>query len=90
MLSKTFLTLAALLVSAVSADPRELGTVLAGNKDLSTYYSLIKVRCQYHELLRQLFGVCTNLFRQKYPEVLLQLPSYAGVTVRVIHLSASP
>ncbi|PTB76735.1 FAS1 domain-containing protein [Trichoderma longibrachiatum ATCC 18648] len=59
MLSKSFLTLAALLVSAVSADPRELGTVLAGNKDLSTYYSLIK----------------------KYPEVLLQLPSYAGVTI---------
>lgn len=43
MLSKSLWTLAALLVSAVSADPRELGTVLAGNKDLSTYYSLIKV-----------------------------------------------
>ncbi|EHK18879.1 uncharacterized protein TRIVIDRAFT_172511 [Trichoderma virens Gv29-8] len=59
MLSKSLLALATLLVSSVSADPRDLGTVLAGNKDLSTYYSLI----------------------QKYPDVLLQLPSYAGVTI---------
>ncbi|PKK43236.1 hypothetical protein CI102_12837, partial [Trichoderma harzianum] len=58
MLSKSLLALATLLVSGVSADPRDLGTVLAGNKDLSTFYSLI----------------------QKYPDVLLQLPSYAGVT----------
>ncbi|KAJ4857264.1 fasciclin domain-containing protein [Trichoderma breve] len=59
MFSKSLLALATLLVSGVSADPRDLGTVLAGNKDLSTFYSLI----------------------QKYPDVLLQLPSYAGVTI---------
>ncbi|KAL7930466.1 FAS1 domain-containing protein [Trichoderma chlorosporum] len=59
MVSKSLLALATLLVSGASADPRDLGTVLASNKDLSTYYSLI----------------------QKYPDVLLQLPSYAGVTI---------
>ncbi|KAH6605192.1 fasciclin domain-containing [Trichoderma cornu-damae] len=62
MLSKSLVSLAALLASFVSADspkPQDLGSVLAGNPDLSTYYDLI----------------------QKYPDVLLQLPSYAGVTI---------
>ncbi|KAL7800028.1 FAS1 domain-containing protein [Trichoderma ceciliae] len=61
MLSKCLLAVTTLLVSIVSADtkPQDLGSVLASNKDLSTYYALI----------------------QKYPDVLLQLPSYAGVTI---------
>ncbi|KAJ9155328.1 Fasciclin-domain-containing protein [Pleurostoma richardsiae] len=40
-------------------DTKDLGTILSGNKDLSTYYTLI----------------------QKYPNILLQLPNYAGVTI---------
>lgn len=43
MLSKSLLALTTVLVSAVSAQAPDLGTVLAGNKDLSTYYSLIQV-----------------------------------------------
>lgn len=45
MLSKTLFALATLFASVVSADdaPQDLGSVLAGNKDLSTYYSLIQV-----------------------------------------------
>ncbi|KAE8450265.1 hypothetical protein EG329_006693 [Mollisiaceae sp. DMI_Dod_QoI] len=37
----------------------DLGSLLAGQKNLTTFYSLI----------------------QKYPEILLQLPSYSGVTI---------
>ncbi|KAM0255813.1 hypothetical protein ACHAQJ_005400 [Trichoderma viride] len=61
MLSKSLSAVATILASVVSAatTPQDLGSVLASNKDLSTYYALI----------------------QKYPDVLLQLPSYAGVTI---------
>ncbi|KAL6901644.1 FAS1 domain-containing protein [Trichoderma evansii] len=66
MLSKRLAAVATLLASVASAKvvstaatPQDLGSVLAGNKDLSTYYELI----------------------QKYPDILLQLPNYAGVTI---------
>ncbi|KAK5991125.1 Fasciclin-like arabinogalactan protein [Cladobotryum mycophilum] len=57
MPSKTLLGLAGLV--ALVAAAKDLGTVLKGNSDLSTYYDLI----------------------QKYPDILLQLPSYDGVTI---------
>ncbi|UKZ71886.1 uncharacterized protein TrAtP1_012830 [Trichoderma atroviride] len=65
MLSKRLAVVATLLASVSSAKvaskdmEQDLGTVLANNKDLSTYYELI----------------------QKYPDILLQLPNYAGVTI---------
>ncbi|GFP57347.1 hypothetical protein ACSS6W_010373 [Trichoderma asperelloides] len=66
MLSKRLTAVATLLASIASAKvvstataPQDLGSVLASNKDLSTYYELI----------------------QKYPDILLQLPNYAGVTI---------
>ncbi len=49
----------------VRADgPKDLGSVLAANSNLSTYYNLIKT----------------------YPDILLQLPNYAGVTVSLLPL----
>ncbi|KAK1764132.1 Fasciclin-domain-containing protein [Phialemonium atrogriseum] len=42
-----------------AASTRDLGSVLADHKDLSTYYNLVK----------------------EYPDILLQLPSYSGVTI---------
>ncbi|KAG5913403.1 hypothetical protein E4U42_001213 [Claviceps africana] len=50
----------ALFAVRVCADgSRDLGSVLAGNKDVSKFYNLIK----------------------KFPDVLLQLPNYSGVTM---------
>ncbi|KAG5944550.1 hypothetical protein E4U53_006873 [Claviceps sorghi] len=52
----------ALLAVRVCADgSKDLGSVLAGNKDVSKFYDLIK----------------------KFPDVLLQLPNYSGVTIAV-------
>jgi len=51
-----------LLVTSTSAQTGtilDLGSLLAGQKNLTTFYSLI----------------------QKYPDILLQLPSYSGVTI---------
>ncbi|KAG5973437.1 hypothetical protein E4U55_000563, partial [Claviceps digitariae] len=49
----------AVFVAGISADgSKDLGSVLAGNKDVSKFYDLIK----------------------KFPDVLLQLPNYSGVT----------
>ncbi|RFU80473.1 fasciclin domain-containing [Trichoderma arundinaceum] len=70
MLSKRLFALATLLASAMSAatKPQDLGSVLARNKDLSTYYALIQ-------------STDANAPLQKYPDILLQLPNYAGVTI---------
>ncbi|KAG6006430.1 hypothetical protein E4U21_007048 [Claviceps maximensis] len=52
----------ALFAAAVCAEgSKDLGSVLAGNKDVSKFYDLIK----------------------KFPDVLLQLPNYSGVTIAV-------
>ncbi|KJK85711.1 hypothetical protein H633G_10444 [Metarhizium anisopliae BRIP 53284] len=54
------LSLAAWVSAAVADDSKDLGSVLAANKNLTKFYELIK----------------------KYPDVLLELPSDNGVTVR--------
>ncbi|KAK0387790.1 hypothetical protein NLU13_4035 [Sarocladium strictum] len=60
MLFKRLVTAVASLTAVRRDDePQDLGSVLAGHKNLTTYYSLIK----------------------KYPDILLQLPSYSGVTI---------
>ncbi|KAI9056182.1 hypothetical protein LZ554_001110 [Drepanopeziza brunnea f. sp. 'monogermtubi'] len=46
-------------VDAQTGTAKDLGSLLAGQKNLTTFYSLI----------------------QKYPQILLQLPSYSGVTI---------
>ncbi|KAF8864601.1 FAS1 domain-containing protein [Acephala macrosclerotiorum] len=46
-------------VNAQTGTISDLGSLLAGQKNLTTFYSLI----------------------QKYPDILLQLPSYSGVTI---------
>ncbi|KAG6027016.1 hypothetical protein E4U41_001084 [Claviceps citrina] len=56
---KTALGLALFAVGVCADGYKDLGAVLAGNKDLSKFYDLIK----------------------KYPDVLLQLPNYSGVTI---------
>ncbi|KAG5967962.1 hypothetical protein E4U58_002047, partial [Claviceps cyperi] len=55
---KAVLPLAFLAAVACAEGNQDLGTVLAGNKDVSKFYDLIK----------------------KFPDVLLQLPNYSGVT----------
>ncbi|KAJ6446820.1 fasciclin domain-containing protein [Purpureocillium lavendulum] len=50
---------ATVVVADGGAGGKDLGSVLAGNKNLTKYYDLIK----------------------KYPDILLQLPSYQGVTI---------
>ncbi|KAL3965035.1 hypothetical protein ACCO45_002039 [Purpureocillium lilacinum] len=61
MLYQALLGLVGLCATVVVADDggKDLGSVLAGNKNLTKYYDLIK----------------------KYPDILLQLPSYQGVTI---------
>ncbi|KAK2592143.1 hypothetical protein QQS21_010151 [Conoideocrella luteorostrata] len=59
MLFKAALGLVAVAASVLADDRKDLGSVLAGNKDLSKFYDLIK----------------------KYPDILLQLPNYSGVTI---------
>ncbi|KAF4124460.1 FAS1 [Geosmithia morbida] len=61
MLVAKLLVAIAGLASVASAQEKveDLGSTLAGIRDLSTFYNLIK----------------------KYPDVLLQLPSYGGVTI---------
>ncbi|UNI13807.1 hypothetical protein JDV02_000513 [Purpureocillium takamizusanense] len=61
LLFQALLGLASLCATVVVADDggKDLGSVLAGNKNLTKYYDLIK----------------------KYPDILLQLPSYQGVTI---------
>lgn len=48
LLSRTLLSLTGLLASVALAQdddgPQDLGSILAGNKNLTTYYKLIKVR----------------------------------------------
>ncbi|KAG6205556.1 hypothetical protein E4U35_002501 [Claviceps purpurea] len=58
---KAVLPLAFLAAGACAEGNQDLGTVLAGNKDVSKFYDLIK----------------------KFPDVLLQLPNYSGVTIAV-------
>jgi len=55
----TSLSLFAAGTNAQTGTLVDLGTLLSGQKNLTTFYSLI----------------------QKYPEILLQLPSYQGVTI---------
>ncbi|KAG5940113.1 hypothetical protein E4U59_002655 [Claviceps monticola] len=58
---KAVLPLAFLVAGACAEGNQDLGTVLAGNKDVSKFYDLIK----------------------KFPDILLQLPNYSGVTIAV-------
>lgn len=81
LLSRTLAGLASLASLALADDydsPKDLGSVLASNKNLTTYYELIKVCCPppVMSITRSLIA-CS----QKYPDILLQLPSYVGVTV---------
>lgn len=62
--SSSFLSVAAVLLSlsprsVAASGSQDLGTVLDGIKDLSTYKDLLK----------------------QYPDILLQLPNYAGITI---------
>lgn len=59
MMFRTALSLSVLAVGVWADDKKDLGAVLAGNKDLSKFYDLIK----------------------KFPDVLLELPNYSGVTI---------
>lgn len=59
MLFKAALGLIFFAAGVWADDKRDLGSVLAGNKDLSKFYDLIK----------------------KFPDILLQLPNYSGVTI---------
>ena len=69
------------LMGATSVVPQsklpELGEILAKNANLSTYYELLKVCSLYSATL--LFQSSPR--RQKYPNLLLQLPNIQGLTV---------
>lgn len=67
--------------SAVAQESgRDLGAVLADNDNLSTFYDLIQVRYLPWLPCMRSNSILTK-HEQKYPDILLQLPSYDGVTV---------
>ncbi|POR34241.1 Transforming growth factor-beta-induced protein ig-h3 [Tolypocladium paradoxum] len=66
LLSNALLGLAGAFASVALADDKtDLGSVLGANKNLTKYYDLIKA----------------SRWCRKYPDILLQLPSYNGVTI---------
>jgi hypothetical protein len=74
--------------SAQTGSLTDLGTLLAGQKNLTTFYSLIQVCCVLGQSvlrdreIRNARTVVIELgYKQKYPNILLQLPSFSGVTV---------
>lgn len=57
MLFKAALSLAVLIAGAVAEDKKDLGSVLAGNKNLTKFYDLIKV-CLLHDWEPVVVGMC--------------------------------
>jgi len=90
---KSFAAATLALVAGASAQTgqlMDLGGLLASEKNLTTFYGLIQVRCvhgrlEISKLEKRVWTrgrVYTGLTKaQKYPNILLKLPSYQGVTV---------